>query len=435
MKSCIRFLLLLTAVTAACAGHASADSVYIGSSDKTTAVKAFEGAFDVVKEPNTNSIAVTKDGILIISPGGQGVMTVSEGDVQNVVSVVPASVFDFEDESAQEEHIQFSGERKEDEDGGFYSDGGVMDVSKLKITKDSMNVSFRINKADTETSDIIMLSAGEETIAKVSLNKRSDELVYLSYLNGDKTERLRNVTYNVGQWYDIEASIDLTARRMKLCIDKEEVLTAPIAECEQLTGINFGTYVDDISVLSGYIVDEGGIEIGAEDAKIPPEGIFKIDPMIKVKLNDEFHEIDARYVSFRTDKTGIMPSGGMIAAEGKCDVEISAGAIISGTEYKAQKTITLTDDAEEGELLDTLGVFEPVLEEGKIKLRIVNGEGMNLKVIVCRTDEGGALDYTFSDWVPETADEGFEIEAADENTVVYLTDTASRANLLEKEGV
>ena len=210
MKCCKKILLLCVGIIAALENCALADSAYIGSVDKTTIVKAFEGDFEVIGESDTNGIAVTKDGYLIISAGAVGSINVSEAGEQSVISVAPCEVYDFEEEADADTHIKFSGERKELEDGTKCSDKGILDVSYLKLTKESIKLSFDFMKADTEEADLIMLSGGESVLSKITLNRRNDEQVYLSYIDSEgKTVRLRNNTYSVGEWYKAEVGINL----------------------------------------------------------------------------------------------------------------------------------------------------------------------------------------------------------------------------------
>lgn len=433
MKSCIRILALLAAMLAV-AGTAFAESVFIGNTDMTTAVKVGEGLYETVVKPDSNGIAITKDGILIISPDATGTMTVANETEQTEISVLPAVLYDFEEETTNGEYVQFSGERTE-YDGGFYSNGGVMDISAMALSDGSVELGFNFCKADTASADLINITAGEETVAQISLSKRSDTAVYFSYLENGKMVRKRDITINVGEWLEAEAVIDLDAKTVDLYIDGNLTITAPIADFESLSQLVFETGVDDISLLTGEVISESGLEIGIEDTEIPAGGVYAIDPQVKIKLNDEWHDIGAEYISFNTEGTGIMPSEGKILADSAAEVKIACSVVVSGTEYKAEKTVTVTTAETECVACDSLAVYQPVITDGKIKLRILNGEEMNLKIIVCRTDESGAMDFTAEDWTPDSADAETELDFSGENPAVFVIDTDSGANLLQQEGI
>ena len=434
MKSCIKCLLLCAACTAVLGSTVFADAVVIGSRDKTTAVKVTDGEFEVIEKPDSNGIAITKDGILIISPDAYGKMTVENETGQNEINVLPAVIYDFETEAADSEYVQFSGERAEGGDG-FYSVGGALDVSAMKLAADSVKLSFDFCKNDTGESDLLSLTADGEIIAQITLNRRTNEKVYLSYLENGKMVRMRDVTYDVGEWFAAEAYIDFDARTVELYIDGSLILTAPISDFDMLSELAFGACTDNIVLMSGEAVSESGIEIGLESADIPAEGVYVIDPQVKIKLNDSWHSIGAEYVSFNTDGTGIMPSEGMIVADSAAEVTITCVAVVSGVEYKAEKTVTVTESQSEGTECEIPAVYEPTVGDGRVKLRVLNGEGMNLKIIVCLTDGEGAMDFTAEDWTVESADALKELEADGESLAVYLIDTDSGANLLQQEGV
>ena len=252
MKSCIRILALLAAMLAV-AGTAFAESVFIGNTDMTTAVKVGEGLYETVVKPDSNGIAITKDGILIISPDATGTMTVANETEQTEISVLPAVLYDFEEETTNGEYVQFSGERTE-YDGGFYSNGGVMDISAMALSDGSVELGFNFCKADTASADLINITAGEETVAQISLSKRSDTAVYFSYLENGKMVRKRDITIYVGEWLEAEAVIDLDAKTVDLYIDGNLTITAPIADFESLSQLVFETGVDDISLLTGEVI-------------------------------------------------------------------------------------------------------------------------------------------------------------------------------------
>lgn len=61
---------------------------------------------------------------------------------------------------------------------------------------------------------------------------------------------------------------------MDLYIDGNLTITAPIADFESLSQLVFETGVDDISLLTGEVISESGLEIGIEDTEIPA-GVFR----------------------------------------------------------------------------------------------------------------------------------------------------------------
>ena len=289
MKTCIRFTLAAAACYFAIIQPAFADDMYISDSAKTTAVALGNGVYETVSGPDTNGIAVTRDGILIISPDTEGAVSVTDGSSQRDIRVIPALKLDFESDDAINEYAQFSGSRKQDENGCYLDAGeenALIDISAVNISGGTVRIGFRMYKADAEACDLIKLTGADGTaLSQITLSKRSEESMYLSYLDGGAMIRMRNVLINVGEWLDAELSVDFDTKKADLTVDGALLLKdTPVAEAEiGLKNISFGMAIDDVTVSCGKPLDSCGIEIGAEAVSVKPDAVSMINPEISLE--------------------------------------------------------------------------------------------------------------------------------------------------------
>lgn len=424
-----------------------AERKYISDSEKTTAVRLGEGTYETVGESDTNGIAVTRDGVLIISPDTDGSLSVTDGAEETDICILPAVKLDFESDDIIRD-VQFSGSRKQDENG-FYLDGSeedaLIDISAVGIKDSVIRIKFRMYKSDAEASDLIKLTGTDgTTLSYITLTKRTEESVYLSYLNGGNMTRMRNVLINVGEWLDAEAVINLDTKKADLYVAGAPLLTdTPVAAADTALGqFSFGVAVDDVSFSCGEEIDGCALEIGIEEASVADDGVYMIDPQAKIELLGELHEIDAKYISLKTEGTGIVPQGGRIFADGRelsepQSVKISCAAVVSGVEYSAEKTIEISAGGTDGEIPDRAAALKPQITPEGVLIRVFNAEGTELKIIVCGEEESGAKNYIAADWTPDAADAQFVMDAPLDaaELSVYILDRNSGVNLLQQEGV
>lgn len=441
---------LILAAIACCFAFAEpviAERRYISDSEKTTAVRLDGGMYEAVGEPNTNGIAVTRDGILIISPGTEGSLGVTGASEQTDIHILPPVKLDFESEDADGE-VKFSGSRKQEENG-FYLDGSeenaLIDISAVGIKDSVIRIKFRMYKADAENCDLIKLTAADGTaLSHITLTKRTEENMYLSYLNGDSMTRMRNVLIKVGEWLDAEMVINLDTKKADLYVAGASLLTdTPVAAADTACGqFSFGVAVDDVAVSCGEEIDNCAVEIGIDAASVADDGVYMIDPRASLEFLGGRHEIDAKYISLKTEGTGIIPQGGKIFVDGRGlsepkRVKISCAAVVSGVLYSAEKTIEISAGGSDGELPDRAAVAEAQITSEGVLIRAFNAEGTELKIIVCGEEESGAKNYIAADWTPDAADAQFVVNAPsdDSQLSVYILDMNSGINLLQQEGV
>lgn len=448
MKACIRFTLAAIVCCFSCFSASAAERYYISDAEKTTAVSLGAGAYEAAKEADSNGIAVTRDGIVIISPNTKGSISLTDGEGTEDITVLPPVENDFEETWEQTEYVRFSGEVSS-ADGNSYleptDEAALLDLSAMNILGGTWRIKFKMLKAEPTASDLISVTGRDgTTAAQITLSKRTAEAMYLSYLDSGKMVRMRDVLVNVGEWQGAEAVMDFDAGELDLYVNGERLLAkTPIAAAEGgFTAISFGTAVDDITVASGRVLDECSLEIGIDGASVANDGVYMLDPRISMEFLGTAHEIDAKYLSLCCEGTGIVPQNGKIFADGAAieepvNVTVSCAAIVSGTEYKAEKAIEISSGGSDGKKPDTAAAQKPKLTEDGILVRAIGAEGRELRLIICEELDLGAKSYTAKAWTPETEDEGIVLQQLPtaQSFEIYIIDTESGINLLEQEGI
>ena len=441
MKTCIRIILTAFCLFFAFSGSVFADGTYIASDTKTTAVKFGDGEYEVAGNIATNGLAITKDGYMIVSPGAEGEITVTDGSAESELKVLPPLKYDFENNTAETGNITFSGE-KTVVDNENCADGGELDISALDIDRGSVKLTFDFYKPDTATQDLLILydSNGAEA-AYLKVNERPD-CVYLCYKDASNANAIRGMvfrrdcTFPIEEWNSISVDINLDTDKLLLDIG-DTVVEIPVTSAD-IAKIEFAALVDNIQLSTGTEMADAALEIGLNSISVPTTGVYEIDPVAMIKIGATMHEIDGRYLSFNVSGTGIMPKDGRIILDSETAesaVTVSIDAIVSGTEYSAEKTVNVTKDAATATDCSRLAVYQPTVADNKIKFKVLNGNGMNLEIILSRQTEGGAMEYTKAEWAVDSDNCTKEIDSPGDNTTVYLIDKDSRANLLQQEGV
>lgn len=447
MNSVFRLIAVCTSVLVIGGAVASADT-YISDANYTTAIDLSCDTSEITSITDTNGVAVTRDGFLILSAGANAELTVKSGSQTENVSVISPINFGFDDSVTVSEAAEFENAKLNDGDLGKYLAGSdtepaVLDFTNTDINSGILTLEFKLFKEDNSATDIMNIKSVQDTdvccvmVSEKGMSYPND--VYFSYLgtNG-RPVRLRDNTMSINTWYNMKFVMNFTTSKATLYMDGSvKIADIPLIDVSNgIKTISFGAYIDDVVMSSGEIIEDFNI-----DSKInttintATDGVIMIDPLINIEFMGEDHEIDAKYCTLSVDGSALVPADGKVMVDTSIDTEISvtASCIVSGIEKQCIKTINITND-ENGEqypLLDEITAYVPEFTDNGVTFAVYNPKEEKTFIAVVKDNDGKIVADIL------TAQSGVKSELildtydiSEETARVFLFDTETMKNLL-----
>ena len=443
MNSVLRLIAVSAAALTFGTAIASAQT-YISDANHTTAID-LEYEASEINIDNTNSIAVTRDGVLLLSPGASAELTVNDGS--DSISVLSPVNFDFEDSVTASEVAEFAQPQLSQTDSGqkYLSANAntpaVLSFNRTDINSGVLTLNFKLFKGNTDLTELINIKSVDGNDAcRILLTKRNATAVYFSFMQADGTvKNERSITMNTGEWYSAKLVMDFANSKSVFYLGDTAILdnVALINTESGISTISFGTDIDDVAMSCGEAIDDCTLNIGInETVTASGDGVIMIDPLLGLEISGEIHEIDAKYCNFSAEGDGIFSAEGKIIADMSEDItqiNIKASCIISGEEKQSEKTVAFVKD-ETGEVYpmpDAVVAFAPEFTEEGVNFKVYNGAAEKTLIAAVVDSEGNISVETLTAAALTKSEKLVEMaNVSPQNTKLFLLDTLTVTNLL-----